>query len=290
MQADFDKALTQDLGKDTFVNWVLEFTACIRECDDAISNLKSWMKDECVHTPMLVGPGKSYIQNEPMGVVVVLGSWNYPIGTLIPPVISAIAAGNAVVAKPSEMAPWTAQITKRLFGRNMDTNCYQCVNGGVEIAKRSTSTPSDLIVFTGSTEKGKLVASSAAKNLVPCILELGGKCPFIVDKGCDLDYAANKCATVGFMNSGQLCIRSDYVLIESSLANPFIAKLKEYIKKGFSDKSALGNVINQFHHDRLCKLMADHQGAVVVGNANASEDKNLTPSVILNPSPDSPIM
>ena len=140
----------------------------------------------------------------------------------------------------------------------MDSNAYQCVNGGVEIAKRSTSTASDLIVFTGSTEKGKLVASSAAKNLVPCILELGGKCPFIVDKGCDIDFAASKCATVAFMNSGQLCIRSDFVLIESSLTNAFISKLKEYTQKGFSDKSALGNVINQFHHDRLCKLMEDH--------------------------------
>ena len=92
------------------------------------------------------------------------------------------------------------------------------------------------------------------------------------------------------MNSGQLCIRSDFVLIESSLANAFISKLKEYTQKGFSDKKALGNVINQFHHDRLCKLMEDHQGAVVIGNPNSYEDKNLTPSVILNPSPESAIM
>ena len=108
----------------------------------------------------------------------------------------------------------------------MDTSVIQVVNGAVNIARRATSTKVDLIVFTGSTEKGKLVAASAAQNLVPCILELGGKCPMIIDKSCDLDYAVTKAASLGFMNSGQLCIRTDYVLIEYSLAKSFIDKLK----------------------------------------------------------------
>ena len=112
----------------------------------------------------------------------------------------------------------------------------------------------------------------------------------IIDKGCDLDYAANKCASVGFLNSGQTCIRNDYVLIESSLANAFITKLKSHMENIYKTKDTLGKVINQFHYDRICKLMEDHQGTVVIGNPNVHEDKNLTPAVILQPSKDSPIM
>ena len=122
LQADFDKALTQDLGKDTFVNWLYEINICLREVDDAIANLKSWMKDECVHTPFVLGPAKSYIQYEPLGVVCVIGSWNYPLATLLPPLASAMAAGNAVVVKPSEMAPYTAVVVKQLLGCYLDTN------------------------------------------------------------------------------------------------------------------------------------------------------------------------
>ena len=121
--------------------------------------------------------------------------------------------------------------------RSLDTTAVVVVNGAVEIAKRATSSPVDLLVFTGSTEKGKLVAQSAAKNLVPCILELGGKCPMIVDKGCDLDYAAGKAAGMAFMNSGQVCIRTDYVLIESSLANSFVTKLKSCMENIYKTKA-----------------------------------------------------
>ena len=126
----------------------------------------------------------------------------------------------------------------------MDTSAIQCVNGAANIAIRATQTPVDLVIFTGSTEKGKLVAQSAAKNLVPCILELGGKCPMIVDKSADLEYAANKCANVAFMNSGQLCIRIDYVLVESSLANAFIAKLKGFMEAIYKQNQTYGKVIN----------------------------------------------
>lgn len=118
----------------------------------------------------------------------------------------------------------------------------------------------DKIIFTGSTEKGKLVAAAAAKNLVPCILELGGKCPMIIDKSADLDFAAAKAATMGFFNSGQVCIRSDYVLVESSLVDSFVKKLQENLEKMYKegDKNTLGTVINKFHLDRLCDLLENH--------------------------------
>jgi len=116
------------------------------------------MKDESVDTPLAFGPAKSYIQKEPMGVVAILGSWNFPLATLLGPLVSAIAAGNAVIVKPSEMSPFSAKVIKSLFMRHLDLNVYQCVNGGVKVAICLTSANVDLIIYTGSTEKGKLVA------------------------------------------------------------------------------------------------------------------------------------
>ena len=194
MRPELDRALTQDLGKETFVNWMFEFLLIEREIDHTMANLKDWMEDVCVDTPMAIGPGKSYIQREPLGVVVILGAWNFPFSTALGPMVDAMAAGNTVVLKPSELAPHVAQATELLFKKYLDPNSYQCVNGGVNVAVRATATKSDLIIFTGGTEKGKLVAKAAAENLVPVVLELGGKSPMIVDKSVDLEYAAAKAA------------------------------------------------------------------------------------------------
>ncbi len=137
------------------------------------------------------------------------------------------------------------------------------------------------------------MAQAAAKNLVPCILELGGKSPCIIDKGADLAYAASKLSFSCYFNFGQTCTRPDYVLIEYSLVNKFIDELKLKIKTQHDNgqcKDLLGNAINDFHHERLCSLFKDHQGTVVIGNSNAHNDKDLKPSAVLNPSPDSPLM
>jgi aldehyde dehydrogenase (NAD+) len=156
-----------------------------------------------------------------------------------------------------------------------------------------TSVKVDKIIFTGSTEKGKLVAKAAAQNLTPCVLELGGKSPCIIDKSANVKFAAEKMAFFAFFNSGQTCIRPDYVLLENSLMTKFLehleAALELYYKNG-EVKDILGKVINDFHNDRLCALMKDHGGTVVCGNANAHNDKKLTPTVIMNPLEDSPLM
>ena len=202
MGKDLSQAVTQDLAKDDFSNWMFELRCIEREIEHALKHLKSWMTDEVMDTPLFLGPARSYLQREPLGVVAVLGSWNYPLATAIGPVVAAMAAGNCVLLKPSEMAPWTAKAVKTLFARFLDLNAFQCVNGAVNVAIRTTSSLVDLIIFTGSTEKGKLVAGAAAKNLVPCILELGGKCPLVIDESCDMNYTAQKAAAMAFLNSG----------------------------------------------------------------------------------------
>lgn len=159
------------------------------------------------------------------------------------------------------------------------------------MAKKLTASKVDLIIFTGSTEKGRLIAAAASKNLTPCILELGGKCPVVIDSSADLEYSAIKVAMNAFMNSGQTCIRPDYCLVQYEQATKFIELLSAQIKLMFEkDKNFLGKVVNQFHTNRLCKLLADHKGTVVVGNAAAHEDGNLVPTVVLNPAEDCPLM
>ena len=141
-----------------------------------------------------------------------MGSWNYPFFTTIGPLIDVIAAGNHCIVKPSELSPHSSRAIKKLIAFSLDSSCYSCCEGAVEVAKALTSTKFDLIIFTGSGEKGKLVAGAAAKNLTPCILELGGKSPAIVDETGDPDFAAQKITFGKFGNCGQTCIAPDYIL------------------------------------------------------------------------------
>jgi len=295
MTPEFDKSMNIDLGKDSFVNFLFEINLLLREIDHYIEHLAVYMEDECVNTPMTIGPGKSYIQKEPLGVVVVFGTWNFPLFVSLGPMINALAAGNAVVLKPSELCYHTSKLLEKLFSQYLDEDSYQVVNGEVNVAIRASQTKSDMIIFTGSTDKGKMVAKAAAENLVPVILELGGKCPMIVDTSADIDYAAVKMPASAFQNSGQVCIRTDYAFVHESLIDEFMKKMliaAEAITEGGKFKQLLGHVINKESTQRLCSLLdpAEHKGKVLYGNPNAYKDGNLTPTVVLNPSKDSLMM
>lgn len=225
--------MSKDLKKNEFANWTFEIHMILRDAQHTADHLKEWMKDESVDTPLLIGPAKSSIMCEPLGVAGIMGSWNYPYLTTIMPLVAVIAAGNCAVIKPSEMSPHSSLMVKRLVIRHLDSNCYKVVEGAVNVAIKMTSTKFDQIIFTGSTEKGKLVAKAAAENLVPCLLELGGKSPCIIDKGCDVEFAAWKLAFMSFLNSGQTCIRPDYVLIDYSLVNEFVEHMKKAMDKWY---------------------------------------------------------
>ena len=154
--------------------------------------MKSWMQPKVVDTPMISGPGKSYIEAEPLGVIAVFGAWNYPLYTLLGPVSQIIASGNCALLKPSELSPNTSVALTNLLTKYLDNRFFKVLQGQAQVAIKITSMRFDMIVFTGSTQKGKLVASAAGKNLVPCILELGGKSPAIVDEDADISNAAKK--------------------------------------------------------------------------------------------------
>lgn len=293
MQQELSDAVKNDLGRSAFITWLAELNTLEHDIDHSLANLKKWMKEICVDTPMSIGPGKSKIVYEPLGVVLIMGSWNFPLITTLRPLINVISAGNCAVIKPSEISKHSSRKIKALIARYLDMNCYACIEGAVQVAIACSNKKFDSIVYTGSSEKGKLVAAAAGKNLVPCILELGGKSPLIVDDSADLEFAAKKIVLGRFLNSGQTCIAPDYLLVHQSVVDKLIPLIVSTIKTFFDDGrnvDDMGRVINDFHHSRLCELLRDHQGTVVVGNANAFNDKNLVPTVVLNPSKDSALM
>ena len=161
MNKELIEAVKADIGRESFVTWFSEISILEKEIDHTLSNLKKWSKDIVVDTPVFLGPAKSKIVHEPLGVVAIMGSWNFPLYTNISPLISVIAAGNTAVIKPSEIAPATLRKIKALFARNMDTSAYICIEGAVLVAQKLSSSNLDCICFTGSSEKGKLVAQAA---------------------------------------------------------------------------------------------------------------------------------
>lgn len=217
MDQDLKDAVKADLGREGFVTWLCELSLILSEIDHTIANLRKWSRPISVDTPMFLGPAKSKIVYEPLGVVCIIGSWNFPLFTIIGPLIGVIASGNCAVIKPSEIAPTTLRKVKALITRSLEMSAYACIEGQVEVAKALTNTKFDMICFTGSTEKGKLVAAAAGKNLVPCLLELGGKSPAVVDENANLDLAAKKIVFGKYVNAGQVCIAPDYVLVHYSV-------------------------------------------------------------------------
>jgi aldehyde dehydrogenase (NAD+) len=162
-----------------------------------------WMtKNETIDTEIIQAPAKTLIKNEPLGVAAIYGAWNYPIGLTLKPLVQCITTGNCALIKPSEVAPATSAALKKLIDNHLDNSAYICCEGGIDVATEVNNLHLDLICFTGSTFVGKIVATAAAKNMTPCIMELGGKCPTIVDKSCDMAHTVNKICYTKFSNSG----------------------------------------------------------------------------------------
>ena len=243
-----------------------------------LKSLQQWMKPVKVSTPMYLQPSRAYLQRQPLGVVGVVSPWNYPLQLSLGPVITALAAGNRVMLKPSELTPQTSALLASLISKNFAADEVCVVLGDGKLAAEFSSLPFDHLFFTGSTAVGKIVAAAAAANLTPTTLELGGKSPCIIDASCDIDSAAIKIAHGKLLNAGQTCIAPDYVLLpagsEAAFANAFgkaVAKLFPVIA-GNPDYAA---IISARHHERLQALLteAEGQGArlqVFQGDASAA--------------------
>jgi aldehyde dehydrogenase (NAD+) len=288
---DFHKALDQDLGASRFTSDMFSLFISRKEVQNNLDNLDKWARPVSFDTPVAVGPGKSYLHKEPRGVALVISAWNYPVYTALGAVAPAIAAGNCVVLKPSEMAPATSKVLVRLFNKYLDPRYYRVVEGQVRVATAITSQPFDLIIFTGSPQKGRLVARAAAEHLTPCILELGGKSPTVVDEDADIDVAAQRIVQGRFTNSGQTCVAPDYVLAHKAIKPALLQRLVHHTKAFFPDFSDMCRIVNTFHERRIKGyLEEDHKGKVLVGGLQGCGDRLIPPTVIDSPSLDSDMM
>ena len=224
-----------------------------------LKNLSNWMKPQKVSTPIYLQPASAHLQRQPLGVVGVVSPWNYPVQLALGPVITALAAGNRVMLKPSELTPATSALMADLIGKMFAPDEVCVVLGDVNLAAEFSNLPFDHLFFTGSTAVGRIVATAAAANLTPTTLELGGKSPCIIDESCDLQAAAIKIAHGKLLNAGQTCIAPDYVLLPKGKEDAFghafaqaVAKLFPTID-GNPDYAA---IISERHHERLQSMLA----------------------------------
>jgi aldehyde dehydrogenase (NAD+) len=234
---DIKKAIYTDFKKPFPESELTEIHTSIDEINFAVKKIKKWIKPRKVPTPIVLFGSKSFIQYEAKGVVLVLAPWNYPFSLLINPLVAAIAAGNCVLARPSEKTPETAKIIKKIIDDVFPANVAKVVIGEIDLAEKLLTLPFDHIFFTGSTHVGKIVMASAAKNLTTVTLELGGKSPVIIDKDCNLADCAEKLFWGKFVNGGQTCVAPDYVFIPEELKHKFIDLFKNQIEKRFGETS-----------------------------------------------------
>lgn len=232
MEAEITKAIYGDLRTDDTYAYMTNIMMLKNEAKDCLSHLNEWTAAKHAETPLTFYPGRSYVKPQPRGVVCILGSWNFPINSLAP-FVSAIAAGNAVIIKPSEFSPNCSHVMKKFFETYLDKRYYKCVEGAVKTGIKLTSTAFDMICFTGSTFTGKLIARAASEHLTPLILELGGKCPTIVDRSANIGLAAKRIVSGKFGNCGQVCLAPDYVFVHREMLNPLVTELKNQITAQF---------------------------------------------------------
>jgi aldehyde dehydrogenase (NAD+) len=277
-------ALYSDLKKSPEESWITETGFLLSEINYLLKNLESWMQPAKVSTALVNLPSKSYILSEPLGVVLIIGPWNYPLQLLFTPLAGAIAAGNCIVLKPSEFAPATTQLMHQIINEVFEKEYVLMVqgDGAVVIPGMMNQFVFDHVFYTGSTAVGKIIYELAARNLVPVTLELGGKSPCIVEEDANINIAAKRIAMAKFSNAGQMCVTPDYVLVHRSKKTAFLDTLKATLHNFFGDDASLssdyGKIINTKQFDRLQQYL--QQGKVVSGGKTDREKLYIEPTVL----------
>ncbi|MEU0355525.1 aldehyde dehydrogenase family protein [Streptomyces cyaneofuscatus] len=291
---DLADALRADLGKSRKEAYRTEIDFTVREIDHTLEHLTDWLRPEPAPVPPHLTPtgATAHTVLDPLGVVLVIAPWNYPVQLLLAPVVGALASGNCVVAKPSELAPATSAAVARLLPRYLDTDTVGVVEGAVEETTALLEQHFDHIFYTGNGTVGRIVMAAAAKNLTPVTLELGGKSPVFVDRGTDLTAVAGRLASGKFLNAGQTCVAPDYVLTDPETAPALAEALAEAVEGLFGADPAehpeYGRIVNERHFDRLTGLL--DSGRTVTGGAHDRDTKYIAPTVLADVAPDAPVM
>ncbi|ASQ91775.1 aldehyde dehydrogenase family protein [Prosthecochloris sp. GSB1] len=291
-EEDIYRALDRDFRKSRAETFFTEIHYLTVEIDLALRKLKSWMEPVRVSTPLRYRPGRSGFHFEPHGVVLVIGAWNYPLQLALAPAVSAIAAGNCVLVKPSERSPATSALMEEGLERYLDRNAVRVFAGDAEESLRLLKERFDYIFFTGGSQAGRKVMQAAAENLTPVTLELGGKNPCIVDRSADIGVAARRIVWAKFLNAGQTCIAPDFVLVESGIEERLVNAMKDAIGSFYgSDPSKSVDypaVITQERLERLVSYLGE--GRVASGGDFDRDRRYFAPTILTGVSPESPVM
>ena len=277
------EALRKDLGKPEQESFFSEVGGIYASIDLFVKNIAKWTKARAVNTP-IVQYGESYIEYEPYGSVLIIVPFNYPFQLAMEPLIGAIASGNTVVVKPSELAPETEKVISDIIREAFDESYVASVCGGVDVITKLLSLRFDYIFFTGSVRIGKIVMEAASKNLTPVTLELGGKSPVFVDENFDVRLAAKRIAWGKFLNNGQTCIAPDYVLVHESRKLALIEELKAVIREHYGENIKenpdYGRIINEKQAERLAKILESDKDLVVFGGDFDIEQRYIAPAIL----------
>jgi aldehyde dehydrogenase (NAD+) len=290
-ESEIVAALAEDLGRPALDSWLGDIASTKAEATYARKHLKRWMRRRRVSLPFNQLPGRGWVQYDPLGVVLVIGPWNYPLYLSLAPLVAAVAAGNCAVVKPSELAPATSAVLARWVPEYLDPMAVRVVEGDAAVTQALLAEGFDHALFTGGTEVGKKIMAAAAPTLTPVTLELGGKSPVIVAADANIDVAARRIAWVKLLNSGQTCIAPDYVLAERSivdeLVDKIVANLREF-RSGETDPSL--RIVNERQFDRLAALIAVSDGKIVAGGGSDRSTLRIEPTVIVDPAPTDAVM
>jgi aldehyde dehydrogenase (NAD+) len=291
-EEDILNALYEDLRKSEFEAYSAEIGFVYQEIDHTLKHLKKWAKKRKVKTPLVLQPAKSWIQPEPLGSVLIIAPWNYPFQLAVAPLVSALAAGNTAIIKPSSVTTATSATLRRIIDIAFDNQYVAVVEGNHEIGDFLLSEKFDHIFFTGSPGVGAKVMKAASEYLTPVTLELGGKSPVIVDEHARIHEAARKIAWGKYLNAGQTCIAPDYVLVHHAVKDEFISEMKKVLKDYYGDDPAKSRdyprIINEKHFNRLSNLIRKKH--VVHGGSMNKKDLYIEPTILENLPDNSPIM
>lgn len=283
-EKELTEALFLDLHKSAFEAFTSEIGILYEEINYAIKHLKSWMKPKKTGTPLVLQLSSSKVYSEPLGVVLIIGPWNYPVQLVLAPLIGAISAGNCAMIKPSAQSKNTSKVLAKIINETFCEKYISVVEGPGAMIGPKLIEPYRFnhIFFTGSPRVGKDIASMAAKHLTPITLELGGKSPVIVDKDANIDIAAKRLTWAKYFNAGQTCVCPDYLLVHESVKNELLNRMKYYIKQFFGDNPIespdFGRIINEKRFDTLQKLLGE--GNIVVGGECDNQSRFIAPTII----------
>ncbi len=290
------EALKADLHKPAFEAYASEVLMVLEEINYALKHIKSWAKPQKVATGLTQFLSANYIYTEPLGIVLIIGPWNYPFQLALVPLVNAIAAGNCAIIKPSEIAPHTSQLIAQIISEQFHPGFISIVEGGIETNQALLAEKFDRIFFTGSASVGRIVLEAAAKHLTPVTLELGGKSPCLVDRECDLNLAAKRIVWGKFLNAGQTCVAPDYLMVPKAIKTELIEQIGNAVREFYGADPQLSpdyaRIINDRQFARLVGLLDEGrtEAEIVIGGEIDAAQRYIAPTVIDRVSPHSKIM